>query len=41
MEKELEDIDTTNPVVRELHQEVVESVKVSLNRIYLIEIPIA
>lgn len=30
MEKELEDMDTTNPFVKDLHQEIVESVKVSL-----------
>lgn len=30
MEKELEDMDTTNPFVKDLHREVAESVKVSL-----------
>lgn len=30
MEKELEDMDTTNLSVKDLHQEVAESVKVSL-----------
>lgn len=30
MEKELEEMDTTNPFVKDVHQEVMESVKVSL-----------
>ncbi len=38
MEKELEDMDTTNPYVKELHHEVMGSVKVSLDYIQLMDI---
>lgn len=36
MERELEDMDTTNQFVKDLHQDVVESVKVSLNVLFLL-----
>lgn len=36
MEKELEDMDTTNPSVKDVHLEVMESVKVSLNAFSLL-----
>lgn len=35
MEKDLEDMDITNPSVKDLHQEVMGSVKVSLHVEYL------